>query len=155
MVSDLLGTLLQELGHALGIENLHPDENNTCLIQLQNGQQIQIEMDKAGEFVLIGSVLGTVPPGRYRENLLKEALKANGMPHPIHGVLCFSTKTDHLIMFQKISLRDLRGEKIAAEITPFLDKAAIWWDAVKAGVVPLLNQHEGGGRSAGGMFGLR
>ena len=73
MVTDLLGTLLQELGKSLEIAELSPDENNSCLIELKNGQQIQLELDRSGQFFVIGADIGMVPPGKYRENLFRQA----------------------------------------------------------------------------------
>lgn len=92
MVTDFFGSLLQELGKVLEIPDLHPDRNNSCQIVLKNGLNLQIELDRSGQFLIFGADLGVVPPGRYRENLFREALKANDMPHPIHGILAYSKK---------------------------------------------------------------
>lgn len=153
MVTDVLGVLLQELGRSLEIDNLHPDGNNSCLIRLKSGLIIQVELDKGGQSLIIGADLGTVPPGKYRENLFKEALKANNLPHPLHGILCYSRKSDHLVIYQKIPLKDLTGEKIAAEITPFSEKAFTWSEALLRGDIPAINQMFTS-QKPGGMFGL-
>lgn len=154
MVTDLLGALLQELGKSLKVADLHPDSNNSCLIKLTNGQQIQVELDRSAEFLILGADLGTVPPGKYRENLFKEALKANDLPHPIHGILAFSKKTEHLVIYERIPIRDLTGEKIAEEITPFTEKALVWENALKRGEVPSIAQFKTSDKGSG-MFGLR
>lgn len=154
MVTDLLGALLLELGRSLKIDNLHPDSNNSCLIKLVNGLQIQIELDRSAQFLVLGTDLGIVPAGKYRENLFKEALKANDMPYPLHGILAYSRKTEHLVLFEKIQITDLNGEKIAAEITPFTEKAAIWADALKRGDIPNIAQMKTSDRG-GGMYGLK
>src|SRR5262245_58766423 len=99
MVTDLFGALLQELGDSLEKADLHPDRNNSCLIRMKGGQEIQFELDRSSQFLIVGADLGAVPPGKYRENLFREALKANDMPHPIHGILAYSKKTDHLVLF--------------------------------------------------------
>jgi Tir chaperone protein (CesT) family len=155
MVTDLFGTLLAELGPLIEAADLHPDRNNSCLITLQSGIQIQLELDKSGQFLILGSDLGSIlQQGKYRENLFQEALKANDLPYPTHGILAYSKKTDHLVLFEKINIRDLTGEKIAAQVTPFLEKAALWSDALKRSEVPSVNQAVTGGRGPG-MFGLR
>jgi len=153
MVTDLVGTLLEELGRSLKIANLHPDSNNSCMIRLESGLIIQIELDKGAQFILVGADLGTVPPGKYRENLFREALKTNDLPHPNHGILCYSKKSDHLILYQKIFLKDLNGEKIAAEITPFSEKAYTWSEAIMRNDIPAVNQSFTS-QKPGGMFGL-
>ena len=155
MVTDLFGTVLQELSKSMQIAELRPDKNNSCLLRLRGGLEIQIEFDRPGQFILLCSDLGAVPPGKYRENLFREALRANGLPHPIHGVLAYSRKTDHLILFEKTSVKDLNGEKIAASIPLFSQKASIWKDALERGEIPSLDQAVAGLRSTGGMFGLK
>lgn len=154
MVTDLFGSLLQELGKILEIADLHPDRNNSCLINLKTGISIQLEFDKGGQFLVLGADLGTVPPGKYRENLFREALKSNDLPYPNHGTLAYSKKSDHLILFEKISSVDLTGEKIAAELTPFSEKAITWRDALQKNDIPNISQGYSPQRS-GGMFGLR
>lgn len=154
MVTDLFGTILQELGKLLEIPDLHPDRNHSCLIKLKNGQSIQLELDRGGHFLILGADLGEVPPGKYRENLFKEALKANEMPYPLHGILAYSKKSEHLILFEKLYARELNGEKVFAALTPFAEKALIWEEALKHNDIPVLSQVQSPGRSSG-MFGLR
>lgn len=155
MVTDLFGTILQELAHSMEIADLHPDRNNSCLIRLKNDLQIQLELDRSGEFMIIGSDLGDVPPGKYREVLFREALKANGMQTPLNGILAYSQKSNHLVIYEKLHIKDLNGEKIAAAITPFSEKANAWKDALARGEVPALNQVYSSESRSSGMFGLR
>ena len=154
MVTDLFGALLQELGSSIEIKNLHPDKNYSCLIRFKGGLEVQVELDHSGQFLILGADLGTSPPGKYRENLFKEALKANDQPPPLYGILAYSKKSDHLVLFERINIKDLTGEKIAAEIIPFTEKATLWAQAVKNGEIPVINQHSSS-PSSGGMFGLR
>jgi hypothetical protein len=154
MVTDMFGSLLQELGVLLEAIDLHSDRNNSCLIRLKSGLEIQLEIDRSGTFLVLGTDLGTVAPGRYRENLFREALKANDLPYPLHGVLAYSKKSDHLVLFEKLYLKELNGEKIAAEITPFADKAMTWKNAVAQNDIPAINQAYSSSTRSGGMFGL-
>jgi hypothetical protein len=155
MVTDMFGALLQELGSLLEATDLHPDRNNTCLIRLKSGLEIQLEIDRSGEFLILGADLGSVPPGKYRENLFRESLKANNLPYPLHGVLAYSRKSDHLVLFEKLYIKELNGEKIAAEITPFADKAMVWKNAVAQSDIPVINQAYTSTTRSAGMFGLR
>ena len=151
MVRELFDSLLDELGGVLEIPDLHPDRNNSCLINYPDGYQVQIEMDPSGQAIIIGSDLGVVPVGRYRENLFKEALKANGMPGPLHGILAFSTKTEHLILFERIPTLHLTGDRMADALGPFNEKAQFWKEALTKGETPII----GTMHTSGGMFGLR
>ncbi|MBA3816794.1 MAG: CesT family type III secretion system chaperone [Parachlamydiaceae bacterium] len=154
MVTDYFGTLLQELGKILEIPDLHSDRNNSCQITLKNGLVFQLEFDRSGAFIVLGADLGVVPPGKYRENLFREALKANDMPYPTHGILAYSKKSDRLVIFEKLRSHELTGEAIAAEIIPFSEKAIIWKEALERSDIPIINQALNFQRSSG-MFGLR
>lgn len=155
MVANLFETLLQELGktEVIPIQELHPDRNNSCLIRLKGGLEIQIELDKKIDTLVIGCDLGPVANGRYREEVFREALKANGLPYPRWGDFAYSQKSDHLVLFHKMHTKDLTGEKIADFLTHFLEKAFQWRDALLRNDVPVVS-----GTSAYrpmGMFGLR
>lgn len=154
MVSDNYNAILKELSEALQIEELHSDNNNSCLIKFKDGFRVQIEPDLTGPFLIIGADLGDVSAGRYRENILCEALRANDLPHPIHGILAYSTKTNHLILYEKVHLKDLNGEKIAALLPLFMEKGKVWAEALTRGEIPAINQAYTGGRGSG-MLGLR
>jgi hypothetical protein len=154
MVVDAYTALLEELGKSLGGIELTSDKNNTCLIHLKDGIEVQIELDHKGDSLLIGSDLGEVPVGRYRENLFREALKANGLPSPIYGILAFSQRIDHLILYTMLPLKDLNGEKISAFLTPFALKAKVWKDAIERGEVPVVQSAASGPAPPAGIFGL-
>ena len=122
MVMDLFESLLDEFSKAADLPNLKPDANNSCLIALpQNGPQIQLELDRSGEFLIMGCNLGFLPMGRYREMVLKEALRANGLPYPRVGTFAYVKKTDNLILFLKLPTRELTGSK-SPPFRPFLRK---------------------------------
>ena|ERR1700722_10013886 len=153
MVRDLYGTLLEELGRTLQVRDLHADRNNSCLIRLKNGLQVQIEISPKTNMLLLGVDLGAPPLGRFRVDLFKQALKANGMPYPQHGIFSQSSKTDHLILYEFLPLKDLTGDKIADELGPFSEKALLWKNSLAQNEIPSLEVS--GERPSLGMFGLR
>ncbi len=153
MVMDLFESIMNEFGKVIGLD-LHPDKNQACLIQLPNdGPAIQIELDKTGNFVVLVSNIGFIPPGRYRETVFKEALRVNNQPHPRNGTFAYSKKADQLVLLEQIPVKDINGEKLASVYTPFTEKAAQWKEAITHGEVP---QGTTGStrRSGTGMFGL-
>jgi hypothetical protein len=154
MATDLFSSLLEELGPLLGADSLKPDQNNSCLIKLPNGVSIQIEPDKRGESIIIGSDLGEAPPpGKYRKDLLKAALISNGLPPPREGIFAYSKQSSHLIIYKMLSTTNLTGRKIAEVVTPLSEKALLWKEAIARGEIPFLSI-TGSPPSFGGLFGL-
>ncbi|MGA8163486.1 MAG: CesT family type III secretion system chaperone [Waddliaceae bacterium] len=157
MVTDFFDSFLEELGQAMDIDDLHHDDNNTCLIKFQTGLEVQIEPFEKGDFLLICSDLGHVAPGRYREDVFREALKANGLPYPQYGTFAYSEQSDHLLLFGLLSFKELNGEKIASFLYPFMEKAVAWKEQINGGEVPLATTSTAGAAttSLGGLFGLK
>jgi hypothetical protein len=154
MVGDVFEMLLSELAKALDIGELRPDDKNTCLIAFQSGLQIQIEPFQKGEELLIVVDFGSIPKGRYREDVFREALKGNGLPWPRSGVFCYSDQSDHLLLFKLMPYKELNGEKIASFLTPFIEKAEKWKESLARGEVPSVATFTTS-RIGGGLFGLR
>jgi hypothetical protein len=153
MVTDFFGNFLQELGQVMNIPNLHPDDNNSCLIKFQSGIQVQLELERNGYFLVLGTDLGDVPGGKYRENVFCEALKANGLPYPRFGNLAYSTQSSHLVLFDRFNTAELKAQKLAEFFPPFIEKAQVWKDAISKGTLPAISGAEV--KSDGGIFGLR
>jgi hypothetical protein len=155
MVMDLLESVLQEFGHVIHIPNLKADEHHSCEIVLPNkGPRIQLELDKNEEFLVFGCEFSFIPPGRYRENLFKIALQSNSLPPPRTGDFAFSKKAEKLVLFTKIPIKNINGEKVAAIWGPFSEKAILWNHAIKEGEVPALHTSYTTRPSGTGMFGL-
>lgn len=154
MVTDFFGVFLKDLGAILGIPELQPDANNTCLIKFKENILVQMELDRHGQFFIVGTNLGEVPIGRYRENLFTEALKANGLPYPHYGTFAFSKQANQLILFKMFPQKDLNPTKVAEFIPPFVEKAKTWKEAIARGDVPIISAASPTGKTFG-MFGLR
>ncbi len=155
MVTDLLGSILQEVARALKIPELHPDSNNSCRIKLKEGIEIQLELDRGGNYLVLGTELGVLPGGKYRENLFKEGMKANALPYPINGTLAYSRATNNLILFEKIPIRTATGEQVASIIPLFVEKAKVWAESLRRSELPPIAQAYTSDRQSGGMFGLK
>ena len=95
--------------------------------------------------------------GRYRENLFREALKANGLPMPRQGIFSYSKKKDSLVLFDTLFMNELTAQKMADFLTPFMQKADLWRQAIPKGEIPSFTGNElsfGATPSGSGMFGL-
>lgn len=153
MVTDLFGSLMEEFSTFLKVK-LDPTAHH-CAIKTQSGLIISLEFDSTGMNLLMICKLPAIPPsGRYRENLLYEALRADGLPPPNHGILAYSNRTGQLVIFKEMKLQDLTGEKIYNIFTPFVAKAQSWADAISRGDVPQFTAAPPAPQ-AGGVFGLR
>src|SRR5690242_9542948 len=85
------------------------------------------------ESLWIFTKLIEIPPGKFRENILKEALKANALPDPRAAIFAYMAATNHLILFQKYPLEILTGERLAGLIGSFLETADRWKEAIASG----------------------
>lgn len=151
MVSSQFGALLKEFGSFFNCE-LEPDENNSCLLNLGVGIALQIELDRYG-MLLVGSRLGPVHMGRYRENLIRQALKSNEATPPSSGVLGFSNKSNQLILFAKFDPQRLNQHQITTMLPLFINKAKMWKEAIEKGEVPDITPTSSSTEPSG-LFGL-
>lgn len=155
MIQDTFGSIIDELGKILK-SKLSPDKNNSCKLKYKSGLTVQIDFDGANEKLVLVSSLGTPIPGRYRENLFREALKANGLPFPKYGIFAYSKKEDALLLYDSIALLELSGQKLADFLTPFAQRAELWSAALTKAEVPSFTGTEFTfSKTPGtGMFGL-
>lgn len=131
-MTDLFQQLLQDLGRIFHLE-LHADKLNACSILIPPELIIQLQLDQSQENLFLFSKVAPLPPGRFRENVLTEALKANAAPDPIPGIFAYLAKTDHLILFQSYPVSILNGERLAGLFGAFLEVAEKWRKAIQSG----------------------
>jgi Tir chaperone protein (CesT) family len=151
MISSQFGAILKEL-EAFFDCSLEPDANNSCLITMGIGISIQIELDRYG-LLLVGCRLGVIHMGRYRDNIMKEALKSNELTPPSTGIFGFSQKSNQLILFLKIDPLVFSIHQILALMPPFITKAKLWTDAIGKGEVPSVTAPSST-KEPSGLFGL-
>lgn len=140
---DIFEQLLEELSKEMHLP-LKSDEHNTCLIRLKDSLDVQIELDRAQENLIIGIFLGELPAGKYRENILKEALKANSEPPPSIGVFAFSEKKHALVLFETRRIEDVNGAKAHEIMLELYAMALPWKEALSRGDVPYITRKSSG-----------
>lgn len=136
---DKFQQLLWDLGEHIDLA-LHVDKNGACNLMLDNNLEIQMQMDKHGEKLLVCAFLGEVPPGRFRENVFKDALKVNGHYRPF-GSLAFYEKRNKLILQQFFPVETLNGEKLFQHLELFIEEAEEWREALASGKTAPLKYH--------------
>lgn len=125
---DRFQELLWDLGEIIELP-LHVDKNHACCILLDERLKIQMEMSSEEESLLVASFLSELPPGRFRENILKEALKLNGTYHPF-GTFAYIKKTNVLLLHKTLLAKDLNGQKLADFLEIFAAEAERWQNAI-------------------------
>jgi hypothetical protein len=155
MITDRFGALLEELGTALNLK-LKPDEHGACHIRFPDKIELHLEPNASGEFLNILIDVGSPGEGRYRENVFREALRANGLPQPRLGTFCYGKKTDSLMIHEAIPFEDIHGQKLADVAQSLLTKARLWKDSLARSEVPSYRAGESAssGRSDS-IFGIR
>ena len=136
---DKFQELLWDLGEIIQLP-LHIDKNLACNLLLDENLEVQMQLDNHGENFLICAFLADVPPGRFRENVLKEALKVNGHYQPF-GTFAFYEKKNMLILQQFLPVEKLSGEKLAEHLEIFLEEAEEWRKAIENGTTAPIKYH--------------
>lgn len=145
--------LIRELGNEMGLD-LQPDSHSSCLLAFPaDGLSVQIDLDSSGEQILIGTQLGNVPPGVYREQIFTQAMRVNSGSLTPRGILAFSEKNNTLVLFQFLFLDSMNGEKLHSFIQIFRAHAKVWKEALERGEIPKIEEDVS--KPSGSMFGLR
>lgn len=151
MVRSQFGSILKEFESFFNC-SLNPDENNSCMVRMGIGINIQMELDRHG-LLLIGCQLGVVHMGRYRDDLIRAALKSNDATLPSTGILAFSQKSSQLILFTKFDPNALLINQITHLLPLFVTKAKQWTEAIAKGEVPP-SVSTTSSKTPSGLFGL-
>ncbi len=129
---DAFQKLIWDLGEITEIA-LHVDELHACKLVFEDKYPVQMEMDPHSEYLIIASKVVEVPPGKFRENVLKEGLKVNGEYHPF-GFLAYHERDNSLVLYNKLVLERLTGEKLADFIELFVEEVDKWYEALTGGI---------------------
>jgi hypothetical protein len=141
MALDVFTSLLDELAELLKIK-LRPDANNSCIIQFPDKLEVQIEVDSSGEWIVIGTTIGTLPPGKFREDFCQEALKANHILEPKCGIFAYAKKGERLVFFHRLPLKIAKGATVAEVLVPFLERTKKWKEMLEQNTVPTVRSEE-------------
>ena len=128
---DKFEQIIWDLGEAIKIP-LYVDKNQACNLLLDEHLEIQMQMDRDETHLFLCAFVANVPPGRFREDVLRDTLKANGEPHP-HGAFAFYEKKNLLVLQQFISIEQLNGEPLVTRLEAFIQEAEEWHQAIKSG----------------------
>lgn len=122
--------ILYRLSHLTGVK-LFPDAHNACKIVLKDGLCFQLEPDIPQENLIIGCQIVEIPPGSFREQVLKHALADNFESKPLFGTLCYISKTNELALYDKIALQYLKEDFLLDYLSALADKARLWKESIQ------------------------
>jgi len=128
---DQFKQLLWDLSERIDLP-LHVDQNHACTLLLDETLEIQMQMDSYEENLLICAFLDRIPPGKFRENVLKDALKVNGQYQPF-GSLAFYEKKNRLILQQFLPVQTLSGQILYEHLEILIEEAEEWTKALANG----------------------
>lgn len=134
---DRFDEILNELGRLINVP-LHTDKNRVCRLIFNKTMAMQIEYDAAKEKVYLVAMVCDIPPGRFRENVCREALKANNY-YPRIGTLAYSDRHNKLALFETFSIHGLTAEKLAPALGPFVEKANFWRANIEKNTIPVFS----------------
>lgn len=127
--------LIRELGTTLGIP-LHLDAHGACCLMINEKMRLQIEPDKKGENLVIVAYMGQLNPGKFREEALKEALKANThfvISGNTGAILGYSGHHNQLSCHTFVPFDGLTVEKLLPALTYLTEYSLSWMDSLLAG----------------------
>lgn len=153
MPAHSLESLLKELGEKIGIPHMEPTHNNNITLTLKENQSVVLQKHNTLPFLIITFEIFEIQAGRFRENILREALKFNGLNQP-YGVFAFSKKMQKLYLFEMLSLNEISGDLVNTVMQALSEKVTVWKEALNRGEIPTLVStspaHPGGG-----IFGIK
>lgn len=128
---DRFSEILSELGSILGI-SLVEDKYQACSILIPP-LTIQLQLDPTQEHLILFTKIIDLPPGKFRENVLTEALKMNGLPDPRVAIFSYIGKTNHLAIHQTYPLSFINGEKLSGIFGAFFELGESWHTSIQQG----------------------
>ncbi len=128
---------IQKLGIVLGT-SLYAEKGYLCKLLIEGSLKVQIEHESPEERILVASFLCELPPGKFREDLLKEALKANDSLERL-GIFAYSPKNNSLTYFLYLSDK-IDFEDFARQFMEWLESAKKWKSAIETGNIYQLSK---------------
>lgn len=122
--------LMEEMSYILDTP-ITPEKGGKCRFRVNDLFPIQIEMDKSGEKFFLIAMITELPPGKFREKVLKEAMKEN--IYGSIGVLSYMDRNNHLMLHKKFFSEDTDAEMFTDELEAFLRKSIDWYQAIQRG----------------------
>jgi hypothetical protein len=129
--------LIAALSQSLGI-SLQTEKGTICKLLIHESLKVQLEYEPSFERILIACFICELPPGKFREDVLKEALKANDSLTRL-GTFGYSEKNNSLAYFLYVSEKK-DANAISEILMRFAETADVWKKAIESGQLYLVTQ---------------
>jgi hypothetical protein len=123
--------LIAQLAKILNI-HLEAEKGMLCKLNIDGKFSVHLQYEESDDLLMMGCMIVEVPPGKFKENVLREALKVNDLL-PRLGNMCFSEKGNKLAIYTHISFEGLDAEKFNDMMHNFIDYCYRWYNAVTSG----------------------
>ena len=123
--------LIVQLGKELGLP-LHAERGRICRLNINGLLHVHIEYDEAKDRVLLATFIAEIPPGKFRENVLKETLRINNN-YPRLGTFAYSEKNNQLALFIYTPFASLPADQLLERLMTFIHSADEWRLAIEQG----------------------
>ncbi|MCX6988182.1 MAG: CesT family type III secretion system chaperone [Chlamydiae bacterium] len=123
--------LIVTLGEMLDTD-LRAEKGVLCKLKIDGKLSINLEYDEVKDLILMGTLIVELPAGRFRENILKEALRMNSI-YPRIGTFAYSERANKLALFQYISFTSLSADAFNIQLHQFIDFSYQWFKAIDSG----------------------
>lgn len=127
-MKERIDLILSDLGKEINLP-LSLDDTGSCSLIVDDKLIIQIEPSQSQ--ILIGSFVCQIPPGKYRENVFTNTLKANYLI-PRVGTFAFNEMNAQLVLFEYLPV-NISTLELKNFLVSFIEKAFIWKDSVENG----------------------
>lgn len=127
--------LLEALGRLLGI-SLAPEKEIFCKVRMGT-LHFQLEYDESKEEILIASLLGTISPGKFREEALIAALRTNDEESSL-GALSYGLR-DNLVLELNVPITT-SADLLRDKLTQLSEKGSLWKEALEQGNLSLVSK---------------
>ena len=147
--------LIAELGALVGDEELTPDLDQACNLLVNESVEVQIELEVTGEHIFLFSMIAELPPGRFRENILRDALKSNYIIDELPGYLSYIASENQLVLLESIHSHAITADKLLNHLADFVSRVERWREAIDNGLSsPREEVPQGSNRGNPPLFGF-
>ncbi|MCH9811333.1 CesT family type III secretion system chaperone [bacterium] len=135
--------------------DLYPNVDGVVSMIIKGTIKAQIDLDRRDDGILVCLYIAELPPGKFREHVLKDALKANSRLLTNRGVLAYIGKHNSLVLFQKVRPENITTDSLIDILKHLTARTKLWQDAIDSGhASPDEEMPKVGGTHKNSMFGM-